>query len=80
MEVLTEKQQKIYEYIRDHVHEHDVPPTIREVMHKFGLKSPNGAVVHITALVKKGFITKRKGARGICLVDRRCRHCGELNP
>ena len=35
------------------------PPTVREVMQFLGLRNPRGAAGHLTALVRKGYLTHR---------------------
>lgn len=71
---LTEKQQKIYNYIRRHIETKGFPPAIRDICEEFGISSPNGVMCHLTALSKKGYIkrvTKRNNekaqARGITI-------------
>lgn len=52
---LTDKQQKIYDYIGQQIacgHH----PTVRDIMHKFGMKSPNGAQTHLKWMKKKGVV------------------------
>jgi repressor LexA len=69
---LTDKQRKVYEFIREKIESRGYPPTVREIGDAFGIKSPNGVMCHLNALVKKGLIL-RKGtsARAIQLVDHR---------
>lgn len=71
---LTEKQQKIYNYIRKHIETKGYPPAIRDICDEFGISSPNGVMCHLTALAKKGYIhrvTKKENekaqARGITI-------------
>src|SRR5262249_47379225 len=69
---LTERQRKIYEFIRDKIENRGYPPTVREIGLAFKIKSPNGVMCHLNALVKKGLIVRHeKSARAIQLVDHR---------
>jgi repressor LexA len=41
-------------------------PTVREIARAMSIKSPNGVIVHLEALEKKGWITRRPNStRGI---------------
>ncbi len=66
---LTEKQKRIYEFIRSKIEGRGYGPTVREIGLGFGIKSPNGVMCHLKALEKKGLI-KREGfsARAIELI------------
>lgn len=52
---LTDKQQKIYEYIRSRIHDSGIPPTVREIGDNFNI-TVKGAYDHLKAIEKKGFI------------------------
>jgi repressor LexA len=68
---LTSRQREIYEFIRDKIHSRGYPPTVREIGDAFGIKSPNGVMCHLNALVKKGLIDRAaQSARAIQLTDR----------
>ncbi|BBJ27784.1 SOS-response repressor and protease LexA [Athalassotoga saccharophila] len=41
------------------------PPTIREISDHFGFSSPSGALAHVEAIEKKGYIKRDKASRGI---------------
>lgn len=55
---LTDRQKAVYEFIRDKIQNRGYGPTVREISHEFGIKSPNGVVCHLKALEKKGLITR----------------------
>ncbi|MEN6459623.1 MAG: transcriptional repressor LexA [Thermoguttaceae bacterium] len=55
---LTKRQQEVYEFIRGKIRNRGYGPTVREIGAEFGIKSPNGVVCHLDALVKKGLITR----------------------
>jgi repressor LexA len=63
---LTEKQEKILNFIREYRAENGYPPTLREIGNQFGIASTFGVKRHLDALVKKGFINIESNAsRGI---------------
>jgi repressor LexA len=71
---LTDKQQKIYNFIRKHIETKGYPPAIRDICDAFSISSPNGVMCHLKALEKKGYInrvTKKENekaqARGITI-------------
>jgi repressor LexA len=74
---LTEKQKKIYDFIRDKIESRGYGPTVRELGTAFNIKSPNGVMCHLKALEKKGLI-KREGfsARAIMLLDHKLGSAG----
>ena len=55
---LTERQEKVYRFIRDKIRNRGYGPTVREIGENFGIKSPNGVMCHLKALEKKGLITR----------------------
>jgi len=55
---LTEKQKKIYTFIRDYITRHNISPTFEEIKNHFGLKSVGTVAEHIKILEQKGFITR----------------------
>ena len=66
---LTDKQQKIFDFIRDAIRNEGYPPTVREIGDHFGI-TVKGAYDHIKAIEKKGFIqTEQNKSRAICLID-----------
>ena len=63
---LTDRQTQVLTYIVDVVERHGAPPTVREIADRFGFASPGSVQRHLSALEKKGFLTRREGlARGI---------------
>jgi len=54
----TKRQQAVLEFIKAHLIEKGFPPTVREIAGHFGFASPLSAQLHITALIKKGFLKK----------------------
>jgi repressor LexA len=69
---LTDRQREIYEFIREKIESRGYGPTVREIGDGFKIKSPNGVMCHLNALVKKGLILREgRSARAIQLVDHR---------
>lgn len=56
MKPLTPTQRQVYDFLLAYLLEHHRSPAIREVCAAFGWKSPNGAMCHIRALAKKGWL------------------------
>jgi SOS-response transcriptional repressor LexA len=65
---LTVRQREVLEFIRDCIAEHGWPPTFREIASAFGLVSPHGAMTHVRALERRGWIQRGPGARQIRIV------------
>lgn len=59
-ERLTERQRKIYEFIREKIRNRGYGPTVREIGDAFGIRSPNGVVGHLKALERKGLIKRHR--------------------
>lgn len=55
---LTKRQQEVYEFITDKIRSRGYGPTVREIGTAFGIRSPNGVMCHLQALVKKGLILR----------------------
>lgn len=56
--VLTERQQEIYDFIRERIAACGYPPTIREIGAHLGIRSTNGVADHLKALKRKGFLSQ----------------------
>ena len=70
-ENLTERQQAVYEFIRDKIRNRGYGPTVREIGTEFDINSPNGVVCHLKALEKKGAIKREQNlSRAIELTGR----------
>ncbi len=55
---LTQRQQAVYEFIRDKIRNRGYGPTVREIGKNFNIRSPNGVMCHLKALEKKKLITR----------------------
>jgi repressor LexA len=66
---LTDRQQAILDYLREHVAAEGRPPTLAEIALAFGFRQARSAQDHLQALAAKGVIELVPGARGIRLLD-----------
>ncbi len=65
---VTERQQKVYEFIRETIEKRGIPPSMREIGDQFGIHSTNGVEGHLVALERYGLIKRERGkSRGIIL-------------
>jgi repressor LexA len=55
---LTDRQQLVYEFIRDKIINRGYGPTVREIGEQMEIKSPNGVMCHLRALERKGMIKR----------------------
>lgn len=55
--MLTERQDEILDFVREHQRTHSVPPSTREIARQFGVAQPT-VTGHLHALAKKGMIDK----------------------
>ncbi|MES1949714.1 LexA repressor [Salinisphaera sp. S4-8] len=68
MNELTEKQRRVYAFIRDTIEERHTPPTRAEIAEALGFASANAAQAHLRTLERKGFIElNARLSRGIRL-------------
>jgi len=58
---MTDRQRQIFDYISDVTTQQGYPTTVRDIANRFQFASPNGAVCHLKALRKKGWITWEPG-------------------
>lgn len=81
-EPLTARQREVHRWMLAYQAEHQMPPTVREVMRAHGMTSPNGALAQIKALAKKGAVringkALSRAAVAVDLDARRCECCGQ---
>jgi len=63
---LTDRQAQVLQFITGYLSDHGYPPTQREIMRRFKIKSTKGVDRHLEALEKKGYLTRtRRGARAL---------------
>ena len=63
---ISERQKAICEFIREVTTNRGMPPTMREIGAKFGIRSTNGVEKHLSVLERGGYISRERGkSRGI---------------
>lgn len=68
-QIPSRRQAELLEYLATFRLAQGRPPTVREMGEALGIRSPNGVVMHLKALERKGWIQReRKQARGIKLL------------
>jgi repressor LexA len=65
---LTNRQYRVLQFIMEYIREQGFPPSIREIGDAFHIGSLRGVTVHLTALEKKGYITRTNSPRSIRIV------------
>ena len=78
MALLTDRQQEVYEFIRDKIRSRGYGPTVREIGGEFGIASPNGVMCHLRALERKGLV-ELPVAEGYGLIVGRLRPGGAVD-
>ncbi|MBA6231102.1 MULTISPECIES: transcriptional repressor LexA [unclassified Colwellia] len=74
---LTNRQQQVFDLIKDKISDTGMPPTRAEIAKFFGFKSANAAEEHLKALAKKGYIEMLPGtSRGIRLTEKLMEEAG----
>jgi repressor LexA len=66
-ETLSAKQERVFNFLKRHVHDFGYPPTVREIAASLGMAGPHGAKKILDILERKGYI--RKTARGSRAID-----------
>lgn len=62
-------QEKMIAFIRRYLHQHGYAPSIRDIMHHCGFKSPRAVSFHLEKLEKGGLVRRDRKARSILLND-----------
>lgn len=65
---LTIKQQKVYDFIKDHIEKLKESPSLNEIMKGLDIPSKRGVVQYLDALQQKGYIS-RNGSKSIELTS-----------
>jgi repressor LexA len=74
LEDLSDKQQRVLDYIRRQVQDTSRPPTIREIGEEFGISSTNGVRYILGVLQRKGYLVRQAHlSRGIELTAKTLR-------
>lgn len=67
---LTDAQRKVLLYLVRHFGEHQAYPVLRDVAVAMWFAGPSGALAHLKALAKKGFVRLSKHkSRGVSIPD-----------
>lgn len=65
---LTSRQKEVLDFVCRFRDEHGCPPSLREISEQIGTKGTATAKLHLEALERKGYISRRReGSRGIAL-------------
>jgi repressor LexA len=64
--MLNDRAREILSYIRSFQHEHDMPPTIREIGKAFDISSTNGVRYYLAMLERAGYLKRRSGVSRGC--------------
>jgi repressor LexA len=68
MEMLSDRQQQMLDFISNYISDHDRPPTNREIGQAMGIASTGHVDYHLSVLAKKGFIEREANtSRGLRL-------------
>ncbi|MGA2827415.1 MAG: transcriptional repressor LexA [Streptosporangiaceae bacterium] len=59
--VLSVRQEKVLQFVRDAVRKHGYPPSIREIGEAVGLRSTSSVSYQLGALEKKGYLQRHSG-------------------
>lgn len=71
MEALTERQEKVLEFISSFLEKMKMPPSVREIQSHFGFESTNAVTDHLAQLERKGYLKRRpRVSRGIELISK----------
>ncbi len=71
---ITEKQDRVYQFVCDFIEEKGYPPTVREIGNLGGLGAPATIKFHLDKLVAAEYISVERGkTRSITVLDRRDR-------
>lgn len=77
---LTERQQAVYDLIRDLIVGRGYGPTVREIGEHFGIRSPNGVMCHLKALERKGLIRRSPNKSRAIELTHAADRCGTALP
>jgi repressor LexA len=71
MQPLTDKQQQVLDFIISHTDDYGCPPTLRAIGVHTKTSGTSTALMHVQALERKGYISRRVGnSRNISLIGR----------
>jgi repressor LexA len=68
---LTHKQERVLGFLKDFLHRHGYPPTVREIAHHLKMAGPHSAKRFLDMLEQKGYIRRiAKSSRAIEIIDK----------
>src|SRR5476651_350579 len=71
VDTLTDRQRAVLDFVQTEVENNGMAPTVREIQHHFGLRSPNSVQQYLVALQEKGLIRpNHRRARGNLPIER----------
>lgn len=76
--MLTLKQKKVLDFIKNFIDEFGFAPTLKEIQDKFGISYKRGVVQYLKSLQKKGYIQRTSEKRGIRIVKFEKRDCVQI--
>lgn len=62
MNQLTDRQKSVYDFIANYQRQHGYPPTMQEIAGHLKINGNLGVMRHLSALEKKGYITRTPGS------------------
>lgn len=75
MQELTDRQRTVYDFIIAYSRQHGYPPAMQEIAGHLNVTGNLGVIKHLTALERKGFITRNPGSsRGIKVTPQATRY------
>jgi SOS-response transcriptional repressor LexA len=77
-QVPTERQIELLDFIKGHIADYAIAPTLEEMCDALGVKSAGSVSKHVDALIACGSLVRNPGSRQI-LVTGRCPYCGRLS-
>lgn len=66
--MLSEREQKILEYIETKMELDGIPPTIREICSDLQIKSTSTAHKEVNRLIEEGYLVKRRNKTALCVL------------
>jgi len=60
LQPLTSRQRQVWRFIADYHRRERIGLAIRDICTRFKFASPNGAICHLDALARKGWIHRRR--------------------
>ena len=66
---LTKRQNEVLSFLTRHISSVGYPPTVREIARHFRIKGIGAVKYHLDALERKGYLSRKRGARAIEIAD-----------